>query len=187
MGAVKWWLSVWGLVEEGRVRRDLSSLIVFMAQTQLSPPVTLWLSDSAQKQSAPFVCDLSHYYTVVPSSLLCCCGRQLASSKLIRHCNDSLNARFTQFSGLHCGVSVCVRNFYRCLEKRRRLFFFSPRICADTFYFFFCSIWKESGRTGKKVTLELWCHIWHSSFPASFEESLSEESVLFFFHFSNRS
>lgn len=27
--------------EEGRVTRDLSSLIVFTAQTQLSPPVTL--------------------------------------------------------------------------------------------------------------------------------------------------
>lgn len=34
------------LEEEGDVNRDLSSLIVFIAQTQLSPPVTLWLSDS---------------------------------------------------------------------------------------------------------------------------------------------
>lgn len=29
------------LEEEGQMRRDLSSLIVFIAQTQLSPPVTL--------------------------------------------------------------------------------------------------------------------------------------------------
>ena len=132
-----------------------------MAQTQLSPPVPLWLSDSAQKQSAPFVCDLSHYYTVVPSGLLCCCGRQLVSSKLIRHCNDSLNERFTPFSGLHCGFSVCVRNFYRFLaEKSWDDFILSLRICADIF-FFFCSIWKESGRIGKKK--------WHWSADVTYD------------------
>lgn len=53
------------LEEEGDVNRDLSSLIVFIAQTQLSPPV-------------PFVCDLSHYYTVMSSVWsYCCCGQSV--------------------------------------------------------------------------------------------------------------
>lgn len=101
VGAVKWWLSVWLLVEageaeEGRVRIDLSSLIVFMAQTQLSPPVTLWLSDSTQKESALCVWPLALLHCSA-FSLLCCRRRLFVSYKLIRHYNDSFNDRSTKF------------------------------------------------------------------------------------------
>ena len=59
VGAVKWRLSVWLLVEaaegeEQRVRKDSFSLIVFMAHAQLSPGDSL--SDSTKEVSS--VCDL---------------------------------------------------------------------------------------------------------------------------------
>lgn len=128
------------LGEEGQVKRDLSSLILFMAQTQLSPPVTLWLSDSAQKENALCVWPLTLLHCSA-FSLLCCCRRLFVPSKLIRLCNDSLHER-------------CTLQFLLSSVASQSDFFLYPRICAATR--------KRSGRHGEKMALEP--HLWRCTY-----------------------
>lgn len=75
------------LDEEGQMKRALSSLIVFIAQTQLSPPVTLWLSDSTQKESGLGVWPLALLHCRVCSLVLLLLWT--VSSKILRHLTKS--------------------------------------------------------------------------------------------------